>query len=288
VIEKAGLDDAQEILSVINTSNREAYQGVIPGEHFREPVLSLVTYLEREAREMGLKRVRLVTVGGADWAVSFYRRLGYELAGRIERLWGFDTFMDKELRPRVVGIVGSPRKGMNTDTLVIKALEGAQSTGAETARIYLNDLEIRPCQACDRPPAIGYCFYEDGMETIYEILETVDALVIGSPAYYGSVSAQLKLLIDRSNCLTERIALSDGKVTFRSRIEKRKKGAFIWVADFARNPEHALATIRLWCKDANVELVETLIVTDADRGEGARRREDLLRRAFGLGASLVR
>jgi hypothetical protein len=77
-------------------------------------------------------------------------------------------------------------------------------------------------------------------------------------------------------------------VTFRSRIVKRKKGAFIWVADFARNPEHALATIRLWCKDANVELVETLIVTDADRGEGARRREDLLRRAFGLGASLVR
>jgi hypothetical protein len=46
--------------------------------------------------------------------------------------------------------------------------------------------------------------------------------------------------------------------------------------------------IKLWCKDANVELIETMIVTDADRGEGARRREDLLRKAFEMGASLAR
>jgi multimeric flavodoxin WrbA len=177
---------------------------------------------------------------------------------------------------------------MNTDTLVTKALEGARSSGAETAKTYLSDLEIRPCQACDEPPTPAYRFYEDGMETVYTVLETADAVVIGSPAYYESVSAQLKLLIDRSDCLTEMIALPGGKVAFRSRIEKRKKGAFIWVADFTRNPEHALATIRLWCKDANVALVETLIVTDADRGEGARRREDLLREAFELGVSLAR
>ena len=104
---------------------------------------------------------------------------------------------------KVVGIVGSPRKGMNTDTLVTKVLEGALSGGAETEKIYLNDLEIKPCQACDRSPAPDYCFYKDGMEIIYNLLETADALVIGTPAYYGSVSAQLKLLLDRSNCLSE-------------------------------------------------------------------------------------
>lgn len=152
MIEEADLDDAQAILSVINTSNREAYRGVIPREHFREPVLSLeklledfermtfyvyrsegrivgvgalhaedgetgrirwiyvlptyqrrgigtalVTCLEQKSREMGLKRMRLLTVGGADWAVSFYRKLGYELADRIEQPWGFDVFMGKEL-----------------------------------------------------------------------------------------------------------------------------------------------------------------------------------------------
>jgi len=190
------------------------------------------------------------------------------------------------MSPKVVGIVGSPRKGMNTDTLVTEVLKGAQSVGAGTEKIYLNDLEIKPCQACDKSPVPDYCFYKDGMETIYQAVETADVLVIGTPAYYDSISAQLKLLIDRSNCLTEMITLEDGKVAFRSRVGKRKKGVFIWVADFSRNPEHALAMMKLWCKDANVDLADTLVVTDSDRGEGARKRNDLLRRAFQLGVSV--
>jgi multimeric flavodoxin WrbA len=189
---------------------------------------------------------------------------------------------------KVVGIVGSPRKGMNTDTLVTKVLEGALSKGAATEKIYLNDLEIKPCQACDRSPAPDFCFYKDGMEVIYKTLETVDAYVIGTPAYYGSVSAQLKLLLDRFNCVSEMIVLPGHKLMFKSRVAKKKKGVFIWVAGSSRNPEHAIEMIELWCKDANVSPIETLIVTDADRGEGARKREDLLRRAFELGTSLVK
>ncbi len=190
---------------------------------------------------------------------------------------------------KVVGIISSPRKEMNTDTLVTKALEGAQSIGAETEKIYLNDLEIKPCQACDRFPAPDYCFYRDGMEKIYDVLATADAVVIGAPAYFGSFSAQLKLLIDRSNCLAEMVTLPDGKLIFKSRLEKRKKGIFIWVANISKNPEPALVSIRIWCKYfANVELVDTLVITDSDRGEGARKREELLHKAFELGVSLGR
>ena len=188
---------------------------------------------------------------------------------------------------KVVGIVSSPRKKMNTDTLVAKVLEGAQSIGAETEKIYLNDLEIKPCQACDRFPAPDYCFYRDGMEKIYDVLATADALVIGAPAYFGSFSAQLKLLIDRSNCLAEMVTLPDGKLRFKSRLKKRKKGIFIWVANISKNPEPALVSIRIWCKYfANIELVDTLVITDSDRGEGARKREELLHKAFELGVSL--
>ncbi len=176
---------------------------------------------------------------------------------------------------------------MNTDSLVTKALEGAQSTGAETEKIYLNDLEIKPCQACDSFPAPDYCFYRDGMEKIYDVLATADALVIGAPAYFGSFSAQLKLLIDRSNCLAEMITLPDGKLIFKSRLKKKKKGIFIWVANISKNPEPALVSIRIWCKYfANIELVDTLIITDSDCGEGARGRKELLHKAFELGILL--
>jgi multimeric flavodoxin WrbA len=187
---------------------------------------------------------------------------------------------------RVIGLVASPRKGMNTDTLVGRVLEGAKAAGAETEKIYLNDLEIKSCQACVEYPAPKFCWYEDGMAKIYNVIEKADALVIGTPAYCDSISAQLKLVIDRSNCLTEMIKLADGKVTFKSRVKKRKKGVFIWIANFSRNPQCALATMRLWCRDANVELIEVLTVTDSGRGEGARNQIALLTKAYEIGVSL--
>jgi len=45
--------------------------------------------------------------------------------------------------------------------------------------------------------------------------------------------------------------------------------------------------IRLWFKDANIELAEVFTVTNADRGEGARNCVELLRKAFELGALIV-
>jgi hypothetical protein len=189
---------------------------------------------------------------------------------------------------KVVGIVASPRKGMNTDTIVSKMLEGAGTTGASTEKLYVNDLAIKPCQACSKSPKPDFCFYHDGMDKIYDAINTADAVIIGTPAYYDTISAQLKLVIDRCNCLTEMLTLPDGRVTFKSRVAKRKKGIFVWVADFSRNPEPALATIRLWCKDAGIDLIDVFTVTDSDRGEGARNRQDVLQKAFGIGVKLVR
>lgn len=188
---------------------------------------------------------------------------------------------------KVVGIVASPRRGMNTDTLVSKTLEGAASRRATTEKLYLNDLIIKPCQACPQHPAPKHCWLDDDMHRVYDALETADALVIGTPAYYGSITAQLKLVVDRSNCLTEMIKLEDGSVIFRPRLTRKKKAALIWVADSSQNAECALATMRLWCQDINAEFVDVMTVVDSDHGEGARNREALLTRAYEMGAVLL-
>ena len=70
---------------------------VLPEYQRRGIGTTLVTHLEREAREIGVGRLRLLTVEKANWAVSFYKKLGYSLAERVERPWGFDVFMVKEL-----------------------------------------------------------------------------------------------------------------------------------------------------------------------------------------------
>ncbi len=71
---------------------------VLPRHQRKGIGTALISHLEAKGRKMGLKRLRLLTVAKAEWAVSFYTRLGYTLCDRIERPWGFDIFMEKELQ----------------------------------------------------------------------------------------------------------------------------------------------------------------------------------------------
>jgi len=58
---------------------------------------ALVTYVEHEAERFGLKKLWLITAEKAYWAIDFYRKLGYRQTGRIERPWGNDLIMEKEI-----------------------------------------------------------------------------------------------------------------------------------------------------------------------------------------------
>lgn len=70
---------------------------VLP-RHQRKGVGSaLVTHMESMAKEIGLSKLWLFTVEKAYWAVEFYKKLGYRLAERVKRPWGFNVVMKKEL-----------------------------------------------------------------------------------------------------------------------------------------------------------------------------------------------
>ncbi len=97
----------------------------------------------------------------------------------------------------ILGVVGSPRKGGNTDILVEQVLSGAKENGNKTSKIYLNDLNIKPCQACMVCKKTGRCAIDDDMQKIYaQILES-DCLVLGTPIYWLGATAQMKTFIDR-------------------------------------------------------------------------------------------
>ena len=70
---------------------------VLP-EHQRQGIgTALVSHVEQRAREPGLRRLRLVTPARAGWAIRFYGKLGYELAGEVENPWGMEVLLTKEL-----------------------------------------------------------------------------------------------------------------------------------------------------------------------------------------------
>jgi len=99
---------------------------------------------------------------------------------------------------KVIGINGSPRKGGNTEILIRKALGIMQSQGIDTEIIGLGEKKVEPCDACKFcRKHIGKCHIEDDLAPILEEMLSADGIILGSPVYVGSVTAQMKALMDR-------------------------------------------------------------------------------------------
>jgi len=105
---------------------------------------------------------------------------------------------------RIVVLSGSPRKNGNTARLTEAFIEGAEAAGKEISLFRVAGLQIGGCRGCGHCfKNQGVCIQQDDMQPILDALRKADALVLASPVYYFSVSAQLKLVIDRFFALLE-------------------------------------------------------------------------------------
>ncbi|MDM8515887.1 flavodoxin family protein [Desulfobacterales bacterium HSG16] len=99
----------------------------------------------------------------------------------------------------VLALFGSPRKKGNSTLLANRIILGAESQGATIESVYLNGLNIKPCQgcyACQKEDSKG-CAVDDDMQNIYPKIIEADALIIASPVYWFTMSAQTKIFMDR-------------------------------------------------------------------------------------------
>ena len=97
---------------------------------------------------------------------------------------------------KVLGIMGSPRFGGNSDLLLDSALAGAGEGGAEIEKITICDLNIAPCKECLACDITGECVQADDMRSLYPKLVEADRLFLASPIFFMGISAQIKALID--------------------------------------------------------------------------------------------
>ncbi|MBN2060042.1 MAG: flavodoxin family protein [Deltaproteobacteria bacterium] len=103
----------------------------------------------------------------------------------------------------VMAFNGSPRKkGWNTVTLIQNALKGAESAGAEIELVQLYDLNFSGCLSCfsckklDRKED-GVCSVADDLTPVLDRIRTADAMIIGTPLYWGSESAATRAFLER-------------------------------------------------------------------------------------------
>jgi multimeric flavodoxin WrbA len=103
---------------------------------------------------------------------------------------------------KVIAFNGSPRKDWNTATLLEKALEGAASEGAETELIHLYDLNFKGCKSCFAcktrgGESYGQCAEKDDLAPILKKIQEADAIILGSPIYFGTVSGEMRSFMER-------------------------------------------------------------------------------------------
>jgi len=99
---------------------------------------------------------------------------------------------------KIIGINGSP-KGEKSQTrrLVMAVLEAARQTGADITFVDICGLEIKYCTACGTCYAKGECIHDDDFPALLEKMVDADGIVLGSPNYINSVTAQFKTMLDR-------------------------------------------------------------------------------------------
>ena len=101
---------------------------------------------------------------------------------------------------KVLLINGSPRKKGNTFLALSEVAKTLEQQGIETEIVQIGTKAVRSCIACGQCAVkqLGRCVFDDDIcNRVVEKLDTADALVVGSPTYYGQPNGAVLSLIQR-------------------------------------------------------------------------------------------
>lgn len=189
----------------------------------------------------------------------------------------------------IVGISGSPTPLSSTDILIEQALKGAAMAGFKTAFYRLNEMNILPCQACGKSPEPSLCFFEDDALGLLERIARAHAVILGSPIFFDSVSAQTKLFIDRSNCLRPADFATPDRQAFKEPLFRGKRGGIILVAGDYGRFEASLKVMRAFFIWAGIEISFELKFTSKTLNTGeAGLDESIMAEATECGIKLMK
>jgi multimeric flavodoxin WrbA len=187
---------------------------------------------------------------------------------------------------KILGINGSPRKGGNTDILLDLVLQGASECRAGIEKIWLEELVIHPCREEEyySVDSRGLSPVKDDMHVVYEKVEECDVLLVASPIFFGSLSAQTKAMIDRFQCIW--VAKNFKKMEVFTR---KKLGAFLCVEATHREDffQNAKFIIKNFFHIINVRYSGELFCPGLEEKAAVKKFPEFLERAFQLGRTLI-
>ena len=188
----------------------------------------------------------------------------------------------------LLALVGSARRGGNTDVLVDEVLRGARDAGGAADKVSLYDLDMGACRGCMRC-SDGLCQgYDDGVAPLLRRMTDARALVFATPVYFWNVSGLTKTLWDRMLPLAG-LDLTKTPVTMEPLLRGRAAGTVV-VQEEAEGPQASI--IRSFFErnfaDFGLKHVGDVYAYGSLRKGEVRRDVAAMGAAFDLGRALIR
>ncbi|UCC81090.1 MAG: flavodoxin family protein [Candidatus Zixiibacteriota bacterium] len=177
----------------------------------------------------------------------------------------------------ITGISGSPTGGSSTDYLIRAIMDNIEGDHIKKRFVRLNEKSILPCQACGKNPSPDFCFLHDDMDSIFTLMGKSEGIILGSPIYFDSVSAQAKLFIDRTNCLRPVDFDNPAGPRLTEPLFRGKKGGIILVGGAEGKFQGALRTARAFFIWAGIDIVFELEYRTRSFNPGEAGRDENIR-----------
>jgi len=176
---------------------------------------------------------------------------------------------------KILALIGSPRKGGNTDILVEEILKGSKKEGHISEKLYLYEYDIAPCIDCRACKKDDYvCSLYNGMHEIYPKMEEADLIIFGTPLYWYGPTGKMKLLIDRMRPFVANRKLEGKKFVLVTPSEEGAEACGPLVDMFNMSFDYL-----------GMKFVGTLLAKAYEKGE-IRENQEAIKKAFEFGTSL--
>lgn len=186
---------------------------------------------------------------------------------------------------KMLVLLGSPRKGGNSETLARKVGEAMEENGWTVDYIRLNDLQLRSCQGCGGCEKTGVCVVKDDMTGVYEAVDAADRLLLVSPVYFYGLSGQAKSCGDRFQARWSRKYL----LGIRFRQGEGRKG-YLLATSATTGPrvfECSILTTRYIFDAVDIAYGGELLVKGVDSGKAVLGLPDAMSRAEQFGRDIA-
>jgi multimeric flavodoxin WrbA len=186
---------------------------------------------------------------------------------------------------KVLGILGSPRVGGNSDILLEQALAGARDAGGKAEKIVLSKKKISGCLDCEKCNDSGVCAIKDDMIEIQKKILEADAVIHSVPVYFWAMTSQMKAYLDRW------CAFFDAEWQWHKAYRPKMEGKRIGLITLCGDPNVSTAdpivhSFKSTCQFSGLNFIGVVQASASTKGEIAG-NEGIKKQAHELGSKSV-